>query len=144
LRSLADGRTPLQRKPQVVDRIIGFALRVSIVFGFMESVVMLISVFQEDYQPNELLVVISTLAYFSTSTVILFARSKFWFTANTGMLLNAPLVYLLVKFRSNMGAFTYVGLIYLFLWLSFLLTRWRLLDSVFAKITAELRYYLID
>jgi hypothetical protein len=143
-RALAQGAMTLHRKPGLLDMILGFVLRVSIVFGWMESLVILVWVLQLNYETKDLLFALAALVYFTTSAAILFAKVRFWLTASLGLLLNLPLIYLLVLFRSQMGFLTYVVCAYLVLWLTFLISRWRFLDRLFGTIKEEFRYYLFD
>lgn len=143
-RALSYGLCHVKPQQPMSVTIVGFALRLAIIFGCLESMLALICVLQVNYQNRDLIVVLLVLGYFLAGTVITFVNPKFWLTAIIASLLNAPWAFVLTKFSNEPNLIWWFILAYLLLWVAFLLARYRVLDAVFSVIKEEIRYYLID
>lgn len=130
---------------RVFAGLTGFVLRVKVVVLFMASAIALICILQT--YPNEQgyrLWSVLMFAHFAGAMALLFARLKGDVLVPLGVIVNAPVVAVLMKFPDMPPVFSYMAIGYLALWAVFLLTRWRQTPNTFSVLKEEFRYYLID
>ena len=125
--------------------ITGFALRVVVVFGLMESVLKLIFELQWEPSLEEFSFALIALGHFLAAAVIVFARMPCWLLLPLALIINFPIAaYITDVLTEEEVGLRNISLIYLGLWAAFLLTRLHVPERALNFIKQELRYYLID
>ena len=102
----------------------GFALRVVVIFGFMESVLNLIWQQQRNEISSEQTIAVIAVIHFVAAGVIVFARMRTWLLVQLALLVNFPIVLFITDvLTSNDAGMRIVSIIYLTVWFVFLVTR---------------------
>lgn len=102
----------------------GFALRVVVIFGFMESVLNLIWQQQRHEISTEQTIAVIALIHFIAAGVVVFVRVPTWLLVQLALLVNIPIVlYLTDVLTSDDSGMRIVSIIYLTIWFVFLVTR---------------------
>lgn len=102
----------------------GFALRVAVLFGFMESVLSLIWQHQREEISSEQTMALIAVIHFVVAGVIVFARMPIWLLVPLALLVNVPIVlYFTEVLTGNDGGMRILTIFYLSVWFVFLATR---------------------
>lgn len=102
----------------------GFALRVVVIFGFMESVLNLIWQQQRHENNAEQTLAIIAVVHFVAAGVIVFTRMPTWLLVQFALLVNIPIVLFMTEvLTSNDGGMQILSIFYLTIWFVFLVTR---------------------
>jgi len=102
----------------------GFALRVVVIFGFMESVLNLIWQQQRIQLSSEQTMALIAIVHFVVAGVIVFARMPIWLLVPLALLVNVPIVlYFTEVLTGNDGGMRILTIFYLTVWFIFLATR---------------------
>lgn len=131
-------------KSDLVAKVSGLVLRLLIVFGLMESVVLLISTLQLNYRRADMVFTLFALGHFFTASIIVFARLKFVPLSLLAFIANVPVGSLILDFPDKTLIGFYISFGYLIVWAVFLLSRSALMQTALFEFKKELRYYLID
>lgn len=112
-------------KYQVLSVITGFALRVIVIFGLMESVLYLIWTEQRNLDDAWWTFGVFSYIHFIAATVIAFGRMPFGHLATVAFITNLPIiVFIFNTFKDHEQALAgAIGLAYLGLWAAFVLSR---------------------
>jgi hypothetical protein len=136
---------------KILAGLIGLVLRSVVVFLFLSSLIVAISMTQlyfldheqaYKYVRLEMVCYLLLLGHFSIGVVILFARMRFWSLVLLTVISSGPVVATLWLPGLNPPQEVVIG--YLGVWALFLVTRWRQMDVAVGALNEELRYYLID
>lgn len=102
----------------------GFALRVVVIFGFMQSVLNLIWQEQKNEISSEQTLAVIAVVHFIVAGVIVFARMRTWLLVQLALLVNIPIVLFITDvLTGNDAGMRIVSIIYLTVWFVFLVTR---------------------
>lgn len=102
----------------------GLALRVVVIFAFMESVLNLIWQQQRDEISSEYTIAVIAVAHFIAAGVIVFARMRTWLLVLLALVVNIPIVlYFTEVLTGNDGGMRILSIFYLSVWFVFLATR---------------------
>jgi hypothetical protein len=143
-RTLAYGMGGPFIRPTIAAVIIGIILRLMVVFVFMESILMLISILETNSPHTDIHLVLLAIGHSVLGGIAVFSRFQFITVSVISLVAIVP-VLLLFTVQLNMHwVVNCVILGYVSLWMTFLLTRSSLVHSAFSNIKEELRYYLID
>ena len=124
LRELIRGTDPAEDRAMTV--MSGLFLRVSVVFALMEASLYFIWTEQGDFRSEDFTISLIASAHFVAATVIVFARMPFWMLLILGVAINSPIVfYITYVLTAQDNAVRVVGVTYLALWGSFVLSRLR-------------------
>ena len=145
-REIVRGVESLAAKSRVLTGITGFALRVLVVWGLMEAIVFMICDLQRNYRKEDRILAILTLAHFALAAIIVFARMRLLVLLPLSLIVNVPVALLIRKYAGTDYdyGFAIAAIVYLAVWATFLLSRWRATYDALSSLNAELRYYLID
>jgi hypothetical protein len=102
----------------------GFALRVVVIFGFMESVLNLIWQQQRDEVSSEYTIAVIAVVHFIAAGVIVFARMRTSLLVPLALVVNVPIVlYFTEVLTGDDGGMRILSIFYLSVWFVFLATR---------------------
>ena len=122
-----------------------FFLGIALLFGCFESILLFTCIVGMNESYLTLFLLLLVVIYFLTGLVVVLANPKFWLTATIAVVINAPWLFILVKFFSQPNLTWFLILGYLVLWCGFLLTRLASSNPLVSSVRQELRYYyLID
>jgi hypothetical protein len=129
----------------VLTGITGLALRVAVIFAFMESVLNLIWQQQREFESSEFTIAAIAVGHFVVATVIVLVRMPTWVLVPLALLINFPVVMFITDVLTPKdGPLRTLSIVYLALWAAFMLTRMSVPRALLSSLKKELRYYLID
>lgn len=145
-RILVRGVDSLPAKSRVLTGITGVALRVVVVWGLMEAIVAMICGLQREPHPDDFQLTALTLVHFTFATIIVFARMRLSLLLPLALIANVPVALLIRKYYGSDSEYgiAIAAIVYLAVWATFLLSRWRATYAALASLKDELHYYLID
>ena len=144
-RALTYGTRRIGNYQYLPATITGFLLRLVLLFGCLESLLILVCIIQMNEALWELFVVWLIAMHFLIGLAITLSNPRLWLAATVAALINAPWLGILIIYFHRMGPVSIFMIAYLVLWLGFMLSRCAALNPVFSSINEELRYYyLID
>lgn len=115
--------TTTTREDGVAAAITGIALRVVVIFGFMQSVVYLIYE-QQVNESREHTVAVIAVVHFIAAVVLVFVRVRSWRLLQLALLVNAPVVLFLTDVvTTRTDPMWTLSIIYVAVWFAFLVTR---------------------
>ena len=145
-RALVRGVDSLPAKARVLTGITGIALRVVVAWGLMEAIVAMICQLQREYRRDDFLLTAFTLAHFTLASIIVFARMRLSLLLPLALLADVPVALFIRKYYGTDDGYglAIAAIVYLAVWATFLLSRWRATYAALTSLKDELRYYLID
>jgi hypothetical protein len=124
--------------------ISGFLLRMWVVFLYMESILVLISILQLNSLPRDKYFALVFIGHSALGIITAFGRFNFVILAVLSLIAISPGIYLLTFEENIHSSVLSIIINHVALWTLFVLTRSDLAHSAFLNIKQELRYYLID
>ena len=144
-RALSYGTRRIGNYQYLPATITGFVLRLALLFGWFQSILVLVCIIEMNEELWDLFVVWLVAMHFLIGLAITLTNPRFWLAAILAALINAPWLVILIVYRDQLGTVWFFMAGYLALWLGFMLSRCAALNPLFSSISEELRYYyLID
>jgi hypothetical protein len=145
-RELVRGIASLPAKSRVLTGITGVALRVVVVWGLMEGLVAMTCELQHERWSRDILLTVWWLVHFAFASIIVFARMRLSLLLPLALIANVPVAWVIREYYGSDSeyGFAIAAIVYLAIWATFLLSRWRATYAALSALKDELRYYLID
>ena len=144
-RALVYGVGRINTGQRLPGSAIGLLLRLVMLFGCFEAIFLFVCVLQMNEQVKDFVTWWLIVLDFLIGLIVVLTIPRFWVALTLAVVINAPWLFILIKYFNELRFIRFFFFGYLVLWGAYLLTQCRRLDPLFSSIREELRYYyLVD
>jgi len=142
-RALVYGVGRINRGQRLPGSTIGLLLRLVMLFGCFEAIFLFVCVLQMNEQVKDFVTWWLIVMDFLIGLIIVLTIPRFWVALTLAVVINAPWLFILIKYFHELRFIRFFFFGYLVLWGAYLITQCRRLDPLFSSIREELRYYYL-